>query len=349
MCLVIVIFGATFLADTYATNSNLKILLLVSSAISVLLTWWTIPMLKALKVGQVVREDGPQSHLEKSGTPTMGGLIVVPAGIIIANLIHLDVERSEKILAISFITLGYMIIGVVDDWTSMTKQKSTGLTANKKIILQTILGIIFLILVASKGLINESIAFPFGLSWNAGILIWPLALFVLIAESNATNLTDGLDGLASGCGSLVFAGIALQLTLREDTGDHHVAAFCIVMSGIWLGFLVQNKKPAKLFMGDAGSLAMGASLASTALLTNSLWALFIMGGVFLVESLSVITQVLFFKLTKRKYGIGRRLFKMAPLHHHFELIGIRENKIVHHFWLATFLLFSIALATRPTL
>jgi phospho-N-acetylmuramoyl-pentapeptide-transferase len=181
-----------------------------------------------------------------------------------------------------------------------------------------------------------------------GLLIWPLGLFVFMAESNATNLTDGLDGLAAGCGAVVFTGMGLQLMLRGHEGDAAMAGFCAAIAGCWLGFLVHNRHPARVFMGDTGSLAMGAALSAVALLSNSLWPLLLMGGVFLAESLSVILQVWVFKATKDPAtGQGRRLFKMAPLHHHFELGGLNEQVVVIRFWLASLLLVGLGLVLLP--
>ena len=168
-----------------------------------------------------------------------------------------------------------------------------------------------------------------------------------LAESNATNLTDGLDGLAGGCGAVVFTGMALQLMLRGDSGDPSLAAFCAAMAGCWLGFLSQNRHPARVFMGDTGSLAMGASLTAVALLSDSLWPLLLMGGVFLAESISVILQVWVYKATKDENGKGRRLFRMAPLHHHFELGGTPEQGVVLGLWGTSVLLVVLGLVLRP--
>jgi phospho-N-acetylmuramoyl-pentapeptide-transferase len=181
-----------------------------------------------------------------------------------------------------------------------------------------------------------------------GLLIWPLGLFVFLAESNATNLTDGLDGLAAGCGAVVFTGMALQLMARGHGGDPSLAAFCAAMAGCWIGFLSQNRHPARVFMGDTGSLAMGAALSAVALLSDSLWPLLLMGGVFLAESLSVILQVWVFKATKGPDGQGKRILRMAPLHHHFELGGLSEQAVVISFWGASVLLVLLGLALLPT-
>ena len=298
-------------------------------------------------MGQFIREEGPKAHQSKAGTPTMGGLLVVPVGVILGSLITRDAVASQQLLSLAALTLAFMLIGGIDDWSSLTKHTNAGLTARGKLLLQAMAAAAFLAIAAWQGWISSSIALPFGLELPLGLLIWPLGLFVVLAESNATNLTDGLDGLASGCGALVFTGLALQLMLRGDNGDPALAGFCMTMAGAWLGFLVHNRNPARAFMGDTGSLAMGAALSGVALLSNSLWPLLVMGGIFVAESLSVIIQVWVFKATKGPDGQGRRVFRMAPLHHHFELGGTNERSVVPAFWLATAGLVLLGLVLRP--
>ena len=249
------------------------------------------------------------------------------------------------------ITLAYMAIGAVDDWRSLTKQTNTGLTPKGKLAHQAGAALLFLIWASAGGWMGGAeagdVALALGWVLPLGLLIWPLGLFVFLAESNATNLTDGLDGLAAGCGSVVFTGLGLQLMLRGNQGDPALAAFCLAMAGCWLGFLAHNRNPARLFMGDTGSLAMGAALSGVALLSNSLWPLLVMGGVFLAESLSVIVQVWVFKATKGPDGVGKRVFRMAPLHHHFELGGMAEQQVVINFWIASLLLVGVGLLLLP--
>jgi len=338
---------AAFAADRWIPNSLLSLPLLAATLVASLITAWGVPRLRALKMGQVIREDGPQAHLSKGGTPTMGGLLVVPVGVIIGALTSVGDSETTRLLAVAAVTLAYMVIGGIDDWRSLNRRTNTGLTPRGKLLLQAGTAALFLALAASQGWIESTIALPFDLNLPLGWLIWPLALFVFLAESNATNLTDGLDGLASGCGALVFIGLALQLMLRGNSGDPALAGFCAAMAGTWIGFLAHNRNPARLFMGDTGSLAMGAALTGVALLSNSLWPLLMMGGVFLAESLSVIVQVWVFKATKGPDGVGRRVFRMAPLHHHFELSGWSEQTVVRGFWLVTTGLVLIGLALRP--
>jgi len=278
----------------------------------------------------------------------MGGLLVVPVGVIIGALIS---PGDGRLLGIAAVTLATMAIGAVDDWRSLTRRHNTGLTPRGKLLLQAGTAVLFLITAAAAGWMGGAdsgdVALPLGWVLPLGLLIWPLGLFVFMAESNATNLTDGLDGLAAGCGAVVFTGMALQLMLRGNGGDPALAGFCAAMAGCWLGFLGHNRHPARLFMGDTGSLAMGAALAAVALLSNSLWPLLVMGGVFLAESLSVIIQVWVFKATKGADGQGRRVFRMAPLHHHFELGGLPEQQVVLRFWLASLALVGLGLLLLP--
>ncbi len=340
---------ACLLSDARIPNSLLTPPLLLATGISAGVTAWGLPRLRALKLGQVIREEGPQAHQSKAGTPTMGGLLVVPVGVIVGGLIS---PGDPRLLAVAAVTLATMAIGAIDDWRSLTRRHNTGLSARGKLLLQAAAALLFLVWAAAGqwlgGAQAGDVALPLGWVLPLGWLIWPLALFVFLAESNATNLTDGLDGLAAGCGAVVFTGMALQLMLRGNAGDPALAAFCVAMAGCWLGFLAFNRHPARLFMGDTGSLAMGAALAGVAVLSNSLWPLLLMGGVFLAESLSVILQVWVFKATKNPAtGQGRRLFRMAPLHHHFELGGLAELQVVIRFWGASLLLVLVGLVLLP--
>jgi phospho-N-acetylmuramoyl-pentapeptide-transferase len=336
------------MADWRLSNSLLTLPLLVAAAVSAAVAAWGVPRLRRLKLGQVIRDEGPQAHHSKAGTPTMGGLLVVPVGVLVGGLVA---PADPRLLALAAVTLAFMAIGAVDDWRSLTRQTNTGLSPRGKLLLQGGAALMFLLWAAWGGWLGGGAAgdvgLPFGWVLPLGLLIWPLGLFVFLAESNATNLTDGLDGLAAGCGAIVFTGLGLQLMLRGNDGDPALAAFCVAMAGCWLGFLSQNRHPARVFMGDTGSLAMGAALSGVALLGDSLWPLLLMGGVFLAESVSVILQVWVFKATKGPDGQGRRLFRMAPLHHHFELGGLAEERVVLSFWGASLLLVVLGLLLRP--
>jgi phospho-N-acetylmuramoyl-pentapeptide-transferase len=346
--LALLLVLACLLTDRFVANAMLTVPLLVALLVSAGVARWGVPRLRQLKLGQVIREEGPQGHLSKAGTPTMGGLLVVPVGVIVGGLAS---PGDPRLLAVAAVTLAYMAIGAVDDWRSLTRKTNTGLTPRGKLLLQAGAALAFLLWAGLGGWLGGGnpgdVGLPFGWVLPLGLLIWPLGLFVFLAESNATNLTDGLDGLAAGCGAVVFSGMALQLMLRGHGGDPALAAFCAAMAGCWLGFLSQNRHPARVFMGDTGSLAMGAALSAVALLSNSLWPLLLMGGVFLAESLSVILQVWVFKATKGADGQGRRLFRMAPLHHHFELGGMPEQGVVIALWSASLLLVGLGLVLLP--
>jgi phospho-N-acetylmuramoyl-pentapeptide-transferase len=347
LLLCLLLFGLAIASDVWISQApQLSVPLLVAGLISAGLCTWGVPQLRQLKLGQVIRQEGPEAHLSKAGTPTMGGLLVVPVGVIVGAL---TAPREAELPAVAAITLAYLAIGAADDWRSLTKRHNTGLSPRGKLLLQGVSAAAFLGWAWWQQLLpSTDIALPLGWALPLGLLIWPLGLFVFLAESNATNLTDGLDGLAAGCGAIVFSGLGLQLMLRGNSGDPALAGFCAAMAGCWLGFLLFNRHPARVFMGDTGSLAMGAGLAAVSLLSNSLWPLLLMGGVFLAESLSVIAQVWVFKATKNPAtGQGRRVLRMAPLHHHFELGGASEQQVVVGFWGLSLLLMGAGLLLLP--
>lgn len=296
-----------------------------------LVTWGVgtlaVPQLRELKAGQIIREDGPQAHLKKAGTPTMGGIFVVPVGVAIALLFA---GLTSEVVAVSILTLSYGLIGWLDDWQILRRKSNKGISPRMKLMLQVSFGAVFCFwLFLHQTAELTTLLLPFGLSLPLGFLFWLVSWFVLVAESNATNLTDGLDGLAAGTGAIALFGLGALIT----TAHPGLAIFCVCLSGSYLGFLAHNHNPARVFMGDTGSLALGGALAGAAILSQSLVALLILSGIFLVETLSVIAQVGYFKATKDENGIGKRLFKMAPLHHHLELTGWSETQIVARFYL----------------
>jgi phospho-N-acetylmuramoyl-pentapeptide-transferase len=296
------------------------------------LGYWVVPLLQRLKTGQVIREDGPQSHLKKTGTPTMGGVFFVPVAVAVAPVWSVAVGRQSlaPVIAVCALTLGYAGIGWLDDWQILRHKSNKGISPRMKLALQIGFGALFCLWLAWNQSGNiTTIALPFGLALPLGLLFWLLAAFVLVAESNATNLTDGVDGLAAGTAAIALLGLGV-LVAPISVG---LMIFCACMSGSCLGFLVHNRNPARVFMGDTGSLALGGALAAVALLTNTLWALFILSGIFFVETLSVMAQVGYYKATKGPDGIGKRLFKMAPLHHHLELSGWSELQVVAVFYM----------------
>ena len=315
-------------------SSRLLLPILLSTIVSGLIGYPVIPILRQIKAGQFIREDGPQSHLKKAGTPTMGGIFILPAGVGTGLLLS---GFHPMAIAVAVLTLSYGFIGWLDDWQILRRKSNKGISPRMKLILQVGFAIVFCAWVAwQEGLSSALTQINLPGNWviPAGVIFWPLAVFVLTAESNATNLTDGLDGLAAGTGSLVLAGLGLYIVPEYP----QLAIFCLCMSGAYLGFLLHNRNPAKVFMGDTGSLALGGTLASVAIYTNSLWALFGMGGLFFIESISVLLQVGYYKATKGEDGVGKRLFKMAPYHHHLELSGWSETQIVALFYGVTTLL-----------
>ncbi|MGF1542782.1 MAG: phospho-N-acetylmuramoyl-pentapeptide-transferase [Pleurocapsa sp.] len=295
-----------------------------------------VPLLRRLKTGQIIQEDGPQTHLKKAGTPTMGGIFFVPVAAIAAMV---GTSFSWDTMAVVIVTLAYGLIGWLDDWQVLHQKSNKGISPRMKLTLQIAVGILFSFwLLWQRSATVATINLPGGLNLALGWLFLPLAIFVLTAESNATNLTDGVDGLAAGTGAIALMGLSAIIAM--DSPD--LAIFCACLSGGCLGFLVHNRNPATVFMGDTGSLALGGALAAVGLLSNNLWGLFLMSGIFFVESLSVIAQVLYYKATKDANGQGKRLFKMAPIHHHFELSGWSETQVVGIFYLVNILLALVA-------
>ena len=321
--------------DIKYENTNLIFPFSLTTLISFIITFIGIPKLEKIKIKQIIREEGPKSHLSKQGTPTMGGVLFIPISLLISNILYLNKDNYNIILSLSLLIALFMLIGLSDDLLSLKKKLNTGLTSNQKIILQSIVSFIFI--YSCNNYISNSIYIANQLI-NIGFLIYPLALFVLLAESNSANLTDGLDGLLSGCSAIIFTGLAIDILIKNQGNNQSLAQLCIVMAGACMGFLFFNKYPAKVFMGDSGSLAIGASLAGIALISNNLWSLLIMGGLLATESISVIIQVCIFKISKFFKGEGYKLFLMTPIHHHFELKGNSETLIVNSFWFITLLL-----------
>ena len=295
-----------------------------------------IPLLKRLKFGQSIREDGPKSHLKKAGTPTMGGVIFLVSTLIttIIGLIfweHLILNSTLLMLLLPL--FGCSLIGFIDDFIIVVKKDNKGLRPKHKMLGLFLIGACFFFLFMSAGystVVNLGFI-SFDLAMGHGIWV----LLLILAGSNATNLTDGLDGLLGGCSFIVF-GILGMIALM--LGNYTIAIFCFILVGALAGFLVFNLNPAKVFMGDTGSLGLGALMAAVVILLGHDWLLAVVGLIFVIETLSVILQVLYFKKTG-----GKRLFKMAPIHHHFELIGWGERKVVAIFWLITLILGIVAI------
>lgn len=306
----------------------------IGLVIAVVLAPSVIRALKRLKVGQVVRDDGPKTHLVKSGTPTMGGVIIIIAGMAAAALTAPGFKHLPLAL---FVTTGCGLIGMLDDYLSIVAHRSLGLRARKKLMLQFVLGIVLGAYAYSSPDMGSRISIPFtnGVAIDLGAWYILFAAAVLVSATNAVNLTDGLDGLAAGCVAVTCFG---YVVISSILSNGEAGVFAGAIGGACLGFVWWNAHPAAVIMGDSGSLALGAALASLAVITKTELLLVIMGGVYVVEALSVIIQVISFKLTKK------RVFRMAPIHHHFELKGISEPKIVVRFWIAAAFLAALGIA-----
>lgn len=299
--------------------------ILIAFLANIILSPIIIPFLTKLKFGQNVRDDGPKSHLIKAGTPTMGGIIIL-ISLIISCLFFL--KGNYDAIVVLFVTIGYGIVGFIDDYIKVVKKRSLGLKAYQKIIGQLIITIIFLIYIYKFSDIGTDIYIPFtnGKTIELGILFIPFFFITMLATVNGVNLTDGLDGLASGVTVLVVAFFLFN-AWAVGSGILPITGAAV---GSLLGFLLFNTHPAKVFMGDTGSLALGGFVASVAILIKMPIFIVIVGIIYVLEALSVMLQVGYFKATK-----GKRLFKMAPLHHHFEQLGYKEVKVVAIFYIIT--------------
>ncbi len=311
-----------------------KVLLpvLISFAISVLISPILIPFLKKLKFGQFVRDDGPESHLKKSGTPTMGGLIIL-SSIVIASLFY--VRQYPRIIPILFVTLGFGLIGFADDYIKVVMKRSLGLTPLQKMAGQVGVTLLFGIYLLIQKDVPVTMLIPFsgGKELSLGIFFLPVLFFIVLGTVNGANFTDGLDGLASSVTVL----IAVFFTVVAIGTDAGVAPVTCAVIGALLGFLVYNVYPARVFMGDTGSLALGGFVVSTAYMLQMPLFIPIVALIYLIEVLSVIIQVGYYKKTHK------RIFKMAPIHHHFELSGWPETKVVSIFSIVTAVLCLVGL------
>lgn len=291
-----------------------------------------IPWLHKLKFGQSIREEGPASHQAKSGTPTMGGIMII-LGITLGTVAAAPVT-TEIALAL-FIMLGHFVLGFLDDYIKVVKKRNLGLKAKQKMLGQIIIAVVTMAIGTQVLGIDTTVWVPVAdVNVNIGVLYYLLLLFVMVGTSNAVNLTDGLDGLATGTMGIAASAYAV-VCLR--LGHPDLALFCIAIVGACLAFLRFNAHPARVFMGDTGSLALGGALAAVGILTHTEVLLAIIGFVFVCEALSVIIQVTSFKTT------GKRVFRMSPIHHHFELGGWSEWKVVFVFWIVGLLASMVAL------
>ncbi len=307
-----------------------------------------LEIIRKLNLLQNIRTEGPASHYKKSDTPTMGGVFMIIPFLIFLLIMTINLG-SLKLLLLLLTIFGFFITGFLDDYLSIKNKENTGLRTKEKFILQSIISIIFILLAYEKNLINPLITISDSWGINMNIFILPISFLLLVGISNSVNLTDGLDGLAAGCSGIVFYGLGTEILMKEQQELFVFSILCYSMSGICLGFLKYNSYPAKIFMGDTGSLSIGAILGSIALLTDSIFTLSIFSGIFIIESLSVMIQVGFFKITKKLFHRGKRIFLMSPLHHHFELQGIKEQKIVENFWKINILLVILGIVLKINL
>jgi phospho-N-acetylmuramoyl-pentapeptide-transferase len=319
-----------------------------------------IRKLTAYKIGQSVRDDGPQTHLVKAGTPTMGGALILTS-IAITTLLWGDLD-NHYIWVVLFTTLGFGAIGWVDDYRKVVHRNPKGLSARAKMTWQSLIGLLVGIYLWDTATLpaQTELIVPFMKFWVfplGAFMFVLLAYLVIVGSSNAVNLTDGLDGLAILPTVMVSGALAIfsyvagnavfskYLGIPYIPGAGELAVFCGALSGAGLAFLWFNAYPAEVFMGDVGALALGAALGVVAVIVRQELVLFIMGGVFVVEAVSVMLQVSYFKYTKKKFGEGKRILLMAPLHHHFEQKGWKETQVVVRFWIITMLLVLVGLAT----
>lgn len=308
----------------------------ISFLICVVICPVAIPILHKFKFGQMVRDDGPNSHLKKTGTPTMGGIVILLAVLASSTV---GIVRYPMMIPVLLFTISFGLIGFMDDYLKIKKGKSEGLKAKQKLTLQLVVTCVFALYLYNYKELNTGMLIPFtgslstGYIWHLGILFIPAVVFIVLGTDNGVNFTDGLDGLCT-CVTIVVTLFFAVVAMKENI---LIAPICGAVIGALLGFLVYNRYPAKIFMGDTGSLALGGFVASMALMMKLPLFIVIVGFIYLIEVLSVIIQVGYFKKTK-----GKRFFKMAPIHHHFELCGWKETKVVFVFTLVTIILALIA-------
>ena len=337
--LITILSFITLINSIYINNPYIFILFIFSIISSSISTKYGIKFIKKYNFLQTIRAEGPSSHLSKSRTPTMGGLFIIPIFLLIVSAANIIPFRLK--LAVLMTVIGFFFIGFIDDYLSIKNQINLGLKSKEKLILQIFFSSSFVIFLFNNNFLDYTFFTNFTINYKDFII--PVSIITIIALSNSVNLTDGLDGLAAGCSSIVFCGLGTEILLSNEKNFliYSLLSFC--MSGLCLGFLKHNKYPAKIFMGDTGSLTIGAIIGVICVITNSFFTTLIVSGIFVAESISVILQVGYFKITKKLYKQGKRLFLMTPIHHHFELKGIKEQKIVEKFWLINIalLVFSI--------
>ena len=341
--LIIIISFITLINSINIDKPYIFFLYIFSIIISTFSTKYGIKFIKKYNFLQNINTEAPNSHLSKGKTPTMGGLFIIPIFFLILS--SASIISFKLRLGFLITILGFFFIGFIDDYLSIKNQVNLGLKSREKLLLQIFFSSFFVIFLFSNNLINYDLIFLKDIFINLKKFILPISIITIIALSNSVNLTDGLDGLAAGCSSIVFCGLGTEIVLNNDKSYLIFSLLSFCMSGLCLGFLKYNKYPAKIFMGDTGSLTIGAIIGVICVITNSFFTTFIISGIFVIEALSVIIQVSYFKITKYLFKKGKRIFLMTPIHHHFELQGFKEEKIVEIFWLINILLiiFSIVM------
>ena len=315
-----------------STSTTIIMAIIISFAVSVILCPIVIPILKKMKFGQYIREVGPKSHQSKTGTPTMGGMIIL-AGVIVTSLIFMIVEKNTKIAPVLFMTVGFGLIGFIDDYIKVVKKRNLGLTEIQKFSLQVVVTAVFCVYMIKY--IGTSTIIPFTGGYEITMPTWLFVIFLFIAvigTVNGANFTDGLDGLATSV-TIIIAVFFTMVSI--GTGLEPISAAFV---GALMGFFLYNVYPARVFMGDTGSLALGGYVATIAFVLKMPIFIVIVAFIYLIEVISVMMQVTWFKYTKKKYGEGRRIFKMAPLHHHFQESGYTETQVVAAFAVVTAIL-----------
>lgn len=322
------------------TSTTIIAAIIISFAVSVILCPIVIPLLKKLKFGQYIREEGPKSHQNKAGTPTMGGMIIL-ASVIVTAIIFIFVCKETRIVPVLFMVIGFGIIGFADDYIKVVKKRNLGLTEIQKILGQLVVTGIFCFYILKYSGLGTNTIIPFTNGMEITMPVWlfiPFLFIVVLGTVNGANLTDGLDGL---CTSVTIIIAVFFTTVAIGTGLEPITAAFV---GALLGFFLYNVYPARVFMGDTGSLALGGFVAAMAFMLKMPIFIVIVAFIYLIEALSDIVQVAWFKYTKKKYGEGRRVFKMAPLHHHFQESGYAETQVVAAFAIVTAILCLVAYA-----
>ena len=333
-----------FVSSQYFKNFDVIIFFLIPFFASIASIKYGLKIIIKYNLLQNIRKEGPKSHKRKKNTPTMGGIFIIPIFLIILSIVDISSIQLKIILLLTF--LSFFLIGLYDDLLSVKNQSNLGLRGKEKLFLQTLTAIIFTAFAYGNNLLDADFLKITNLNIYSKEIIFILSTLTIVAFSNAVNLTDGLDGLAAGCSAIVFCGLGTEILINNNENQIIFSLLSYAISGICLGFLKFNSYPAKIFMGDTGSLCIGAILGSISILTNSFFTIFIISGIFILETITVVIQVSFYKITKYFNKEGKKLFLMSPIHHHFELKGMPEENIVENFWKVNILLLILGIVLK---